>query len=85
MNYTLKVFNTWQVTLPKKWRSNFDTDIYIAEETSKWLLISPIIRTQKDKINDDWIEFFEDETWMSVKFKKWIEASKLIEVIKKHV
>jgi len=35
MTYTLKSFNTGQITLPKAWRSRFDTKIFLAEETDK--------------------------------------------------
>ncbi|MCP4523016.1 MAG: AbrB/MazE/SpoVT family DNA-binding domain-containing protein [Candidatus Gracilibacteria bacterium] len=42
MNYTLKSFNTGQVTLPKKWREQFHTKNFIATETKKGLLIQPI-------------------------------------------
>jgi bifunctional DNA-binding transcriptional regulator/antitoxin component of YhaV-PrlF toxin-antitoxin module len=35
MNYTLKSFNTGQITLPKSWRSKYDTKIFVAEETSQ--------------------------------------------------
>lgn len=42
MNYTLKSFNTGQITLPKKWREQFKTKNFIATETEKGLLISPL-------------------------------------------
>jgi len=35
MNYTLKSFNTGQITLPKKWRNKFDTKNFIATETEE--------------------------------------------------
>jgi len=43
MNYPLKMFNSGQVTLPKKWREQYDTHSFIAEETSEGLLIKPIL------------------------------------------
>ena len=42
MLYTLKMFNTGQVTLPKKWRKRFDTDHFVGEETKEGLLIKPL-------------------------------------------
>ncbi len=42
MNYTLKSFNTWQITLPKKWREQFKTKNFIATETKNGLLITPL-------------------------------------------
>ncbi|MDR0282774.1 MAG: hypothetical protein LBI53_05870 [Candidatus Peribacteria bacterium] len=43
MNYTLKLFNTGQVTLPKTWRSKYATEHFLATETKHGLLIKPII------------------------------------------
>ncbi|MDP4008468.1 MAG: AbrB/MazE/SpoVT family DNA-binding domain-containing protein [Candidatus Peregrinibacteria bacterium] len=40
--YTLKLFNTGQVTLPKNWREKYDTKNFIAKETKDGLLIQPI-------------------------------------------
>ena len=42
MNYTLKSFNTGQITLPKKWREQFETQHFIATETENGLLIQPL-------------------------------------------
>lgn len=46
MNYTLKSFNTGQITLPKKWRDQAGTINFIAEERPDGLLVRPI-RTEK--------------------------------------
>ncbi|MDR1987812.1 MAG: AbrB/MazE/SpoVT family DNA-binding domain-containing protein [Candidatus Peribacteria bacterium] len=35
MNYTLKLFNTGQVTLPKSWRDKYNTNNFLAIETQK--------------------------------------------------
>ncbi|USN58966.1 MAG: AbrB/MazE/SpoVT family DNA-binding domain-containing protein [Candidatus Peribacteria bacterium] len=43
MTYTLKLFNTGQVTLPKKWREKYNTENFIAEERDGGLYIRPII------------------------------------------
>ncbi len=37
----LKLFGRGQITLPKKWRERFDTNMYIAKETSQGLLVVP--------------------------------------------
>jgi len=42
MQYDLKMFNTGQVTIPKKWRSQFQTARFIATETADGLLIRPV-------------------------------------------
>ena len=42
MTHTLKLFNTGQITLPKVWRSQYDTKNFIAIETAEWLLIKPL-------------------------------------------
>jgi bifunctional DNA-binding transcriptional regulator/antitoxin component of YhaV-PrlF toxin-antitoxin module len=42
MIYTLKSFNTGQITLPKVWRSKFNTKNFVAEEREDGLLIKPI-------------------------------------------
>ncbi|MFH1012418.1 MAG: AbrB/MazE/SpoVT family DNA-binding domain-containing protein [Candidatus Peregrinibacteria bacterium] len=42
MTYTLKLFNTGQITLPKAWREQFDTKNFLAKETEEGLLIKPL-------------------------------------------
>ncbi|MBU2524782.1 AbrB/MazE/SpoVT family DNA-binding domain-containing protein [Patescibacteria group bacterium] len=75
MKHFLKLFNTGQVTLPKKWRDKFQTKHFIAEETDKGLLIKPVI-------DEDVIEFENDEE-VGLYFPKGIHPNKLIEAIKK--
>lgn len=41
--HNLKLFNTGQVTLPKSRRQQFDTNLFLAEETEQGLIIKPII------------------------------------------
>ena len=41
-SYTLKLFNTGQITLPKAWRDKFNTNHFLAKETKNGLLIEPI-------------------------------------------
>lgn len=38
----LKEFGRGQVTLPKKWREKFGTNVYIGKETSQGFLIVPL-------------------------------------------
>ncbi|PVV54767.1 hypothetical protein DD829_17435 [Chryseobacterium sp. HMWF035] len=42
MLHSLKMFNTGQITLPKAWRSKYNTQNFLAEETPEGLLITPI-------------------------------------------
>lgn len=49
MQYDLKMFNTGQVTIPKKWRNQFQTARFTATETSSWLLIKPVLEKQYDE------------------------------------
>ena len=49
MKYDLKMFNTGQVTIPKKWRNQFQTARFTATETSGWLLIKPVLEKQYDE------------------------------------
>ena len=50
MTHTLKLFNTGQITLPKKWRDQYDTKNFTAEETKEGLLIRPIARDFSDTV-----------------------------------
>ncbi len=53
----LKEFGRGQVTLPKKWRDRFNTNIYIAKDTSQGLLIVPLeddsIKVDESKLKDE--------------------------------
>ena len=75
MQFTLKSFNTWQITLPKKWRSKFDTTLFLAKETDSWLLIQPI--TQK---ND--AVYYESKDWFWVYSQYWIDPNEIISKIR---
>ncbi|MDD3663156.1 MAG: AbrB/MazE/SpoVT family DNA-binding domain-containing protein [Candidatus Pacebacteria bacterium] len=50
MIYTLKSFNTGQITLPKKWRDKFKTSIFTAEERNGGLFIKPIVEDSKQVV-----------------------------------
>ena len=43
------MFNTGQVTIPKKWRSQFQTDRFTATETRGGLLIQPVMEKRHDE------------------------------------
>lgn len=74
--YTLKLFNTGQVTLPKAWRDKWDTRNFLAEDTEEGLLIKPIQQA------DD-VVYYEDKHGFGIYSKKGIDPNKIIEAIKK--
>ena len=78
MNHTLKLFNTGQITLPKKWREQFDTQNFIAEEKENWLLIKPILSEKKSKTY-----FYDNKQWFGIFNENWIDSDDLISKIKK--
>jgi len=53
----LKEFGRGQVTLPKRWRDRFDTNVYVAKETSQGLLIVPFsdetIQVDEKKLKEE--------------------------------
>jgi len=53
----LKEFGRGQITLPKKWRDRFGTNIYVAKETSQGLLIIPftddIVKVDEQSLRDE--------------------------------
>lgn len=70
---TLKIFGKGQITLPKEWRERVDTEHFIAEETSRGLLIKPLTE----------IAYYEiDEENFGLNFPMGIEASELYEKLK---
>lgn len=75
MIYTLKSFNTGQITLPKSWRDKQWTTNFVAEETKDGLLIKPL-RNSNDV-------FYEDEHWFGLYSEKGLDTQKIISTIKK--
>jgi len=75
MTYTLTMFNTGQVTLPKKWRNKFETKKFIAKETPEWLLIKPLV--------EDNSVFYENEEWFGVYSPAGMDPEQIISEIKK--
>jgi bifunctional DNA-binding transcriptional regulator/antitoxin component of YhaV-PrlF toxin-antitoxin module len=53
----LKEFGRGQITLPKKWRERFNTEVYIAKDTSQGLLIIPLedesIKVDESKLKEE--------------------------------
>jgi bifunctional DNA-binding transcriptional regulator/antitoxin component of YhaV-PrlF toxin-antitoxin module len=75
MTYTLKLFNTGQVTLPKAWRNKFDTKHFVAEETQDGLLIKPLIK-------DDTV-YYEDKDGFGIYSESGLDTDKISKSIKK--
>jgi len=75
MIYTLKLFNTGQVTLPKVWRDKYKTKNYIAEETENGLLIKPFTK-------DD-VVYYENKEGFGIYSESGIDPDKIIKEIKK--
>lgn len=48
-----------QITLPKEWRDNFDTDYFKVEIQKEKLIIVPLNpeKTFKDKVEESWKEY----------------------------
>jgi hypothetical protein len=77
MNYTLNMFNTGQVTLPKKWRSQYWTKKFSAQEKNGSLVITPIIP------DNDWTTYYESEDGsFGIYNENWIDVEKLFAAIK---
>lgn len=73
--YTLKLFNTGQITLPKHWREKFKTKHFLAKETKDGLLIQPI------KENENVVEY-DNKNEEGLIFPKGINPQKLMDKIK---
>jgi len=74
MTYSLKSFNTGQVTLPKKWRDKQSTKHFIARETREWLLISPV----KEKES---AVYYENSEGFGIYSEAWINPEDIISQI----
>ncbi|NDK07885.1 hypothetical protein EOM39_01405 [Candidatus Gracilibacteria bacterium] len=75
MNHTLKLFNTGQITLPKSWRTKYNTKSFLAEETDKGLLIKPIM--------DDDVVYYENKEGFGIYSESGIDPLDIIYKIKK--
>ena len=79
MNYTMKLFNTGQVTLPKKWRDKYPTKHFIAKEVSNGLLIQPI---EPDVVKDD-VVYYESKDGFGIYSEKGFDGPELLQKILK--
>ena len=77
MTYTLKLFNTGQITLPKKWREKYNVKNFIAIETEEWLLVKPLLEEKKSKTY-----YYENKEWFWIFNENWIDSEDLINKIK---
>lgn len=76
MMYTLSMFNTGQVTLPKKWRERYDIKHFTAEETKEgFLLIKPLKR--------DKTVFYKNKDGFGIYCENGLDVNKIRETIKK--
>lgn len=75
MTYTLSMFNTGQITLPKMWREKQKTKKFIAEETPEGLLIKPISK-------DETI-YYEGKNGFGIYCEKGLDVGKMIKTIEK--
>lgn len=73
--YTLKLFNTGQVTLPKEWRKKHGTKNFIATETPEGLLIQPL---EKKKV-----VYFEKKDGFGLYAEEGLPVDEIVDKIKK--
>ena len=73
MTHTLKLFKSWQVTLPKSWRSKFETDRYEATENEDGTLtLRPCLTWDDDTV------YYENSEWFGLYFPNGMDPEKLI-------
>lgn len=77
MIYTLKLFNTGQITLPKAWRNRVKSEHFVAEETDEGLLIKPLKEKKDDTV------YYEDKQGFGIYSEKGLPVDKIIKAIKK--
>lgn len=75
MIYTLSMFNTGQITLPKVWREKHETKKFLAEETEEGLLIKPISK--------DGTVMYENKKGFGLYCESGLDTDKIIDTIKK--
>lgn len=75
-SYTLKVFNTGQITLPKVWRDKWNTKHFIAKETSEGLLIKPLDIKEKEVVS------YEDDNGFGLYCESGLPTEEIINKIK---
>ena len=85
MTHVLSLFNSGQVTLPKKWRSQFKTKKFTAVEKDGALIIRPLeIKEDNtpEELLDENVEIFNKGN--GIRFKKGVAAGVLLKEWKKH-
>ncbi|MCF7830954.1 hypothetical protein K9M41_03095 [Candidatus Gracilibacteria bacterium] len=84
MSYALSMFNTGQITLPKKWRDSKAKGVkkFIALEKKEGLLIKPLIIDEDHPLHDKNVELYENGDNIKIIFKKGVDPSLLIDMIK---
>lgn len=75
MIYTLSMFNTGQITLPKVWRDKQETRKFLAEETEEGLLIKPI--------GKDGTVMYENKKGFGLYCENGLNTDKIIDTIKR--
>jgi AbrB family looped-hinge helix DNA binding protein len=50
MNKVLQATSQGQITIPKKWRDKFDTNVYMAEMIDDTIIIKPITKQLKQNL-----------------------------------
>ena len=73
MTHILSMFNTGQITLPKKWRDKQKTNKFTAEETDEGLLIKPV---RKDEI-----VYYENKERFGIYCEKGLDPQLIIDAI----
>lgn len=73
--FTLKLFNTGQITLPKAWREKFTTKLFLAKETPEGLLIQPIEKNE--------LVYFENKKSFGLYCEKGLPVDDILSTIKK--
>lgn len=71
--YTLKLFNTGQVTLPKAWRDKYNTKHFVGKETKDGLLITPLEKEE--------LVYFENKDSVGIYCERGLPVEKIVEKI----
>ena len=80
--YFLSLFNTGQVTLPKKWRDKHKTKKFIAVEKGEDLLIKPYMEIDEDHpLHDNNVTLREYDDGAGITFKKGVDPKLLADLI----
>jgi AbrB family looped-hinge helix DNA binding protein len=75
MNKVLQATSQGQITIPKKWRDKFDTDVYMAEMKDDIMIIKPIEQKLKKGLKQEL-----DAAWQEYLDGKYISHEELTEL-----